>query len=92
MNPCVELRRNGDSSDSGRVSGFSSLLVCQEFVSQLNPIIHPVLHKLGNIYIQYINYNHEQETQEFILKYKKCRLVSVFGRAVVCVCGVRGEK
>lgn len=37
MNPCVELEERGHSLDLGRDRGFSSLLVCQEFVSQLNP-------------------------------------------------------
>lgn len=88
-NPLVELRGEGHSLDSGGDSGFSSLLVCQEFVSQLNSTSTQLSTNLTT-YIQYINYNHKQERcGSIILKYKKCLLASIRGLAVVCLWHLR---
>lgn len=65
----------GHSLDSQRDSGFSSLLVCQEFVSQLNPLSTQSSTDLA-IYIQYINYNHDKRVSSLNTK-------SVFGHLCV---------
>lgn len=71
MNPCVELEERGHSLDLGGDRGFSSLLVCQEFVSQLNPFSTPSI----NLAIIFTVYKLQSRTRErherFILKYKK---------------------
>lgn len=64
MNPFWWVRGEGHSLDSGGGSGFSSLLVCQEFVSQLNPLSTQSSTNLTIIYTVYKLQSWTRETRE----------------------------